>query len=241
MFLTKIRWQQWLAILFSVGLITLAWIYRDALADYLSDANKAQAWLRSLGPLGPIMLVVLNAAQIVVAPVPGYFVQAAAGWAFGAWPGAIYGTIGIAVGGALAAYLSRTLGRPFASRMVGEQRLIRWEKMTRADSPWLWAVLLLGPVGDIPYFLAGLSTFPILNLVLIAVVVRFPSVILASAVGAGVLSLNREVLVAVFVVTAFVLIFLYRYSARLQDAAEDRILRRVQSPEAPAPLESHTE
>lgn len=223
----KITWRQRGAILIVLALMGLAWAYRRPLSAALSEAESARAWLLALGALGPLMLILINAAQIVLAPIPGYFVQAAAGWVFGLWPGAVYGAIGLGLGGGLAAWLSRTLGRPFAARMVGAARLQRWEQVTRADSPWLWALLLLGPVVDIPYFLAGLSQFPIPRLIFIAVLARGPSVLLASAVGAGAVTLSPPLLAAVAVGVALLLLGFYLFGARIQQAAEARLFALI--------------
>lgn len=228
----NLKWRQWLAIAIALGLVILAWVLRRPLLDSLDNIQAARAWLQSLGPLGPLVLILTNAVQIVVAPIPGYFVQAAAGWVFGMWAGALYGTLGLLVGGTLAATLTRVLGRPFAARIIGAARLQRWQETARSDSPWLWTVLLLGPVGDIPYFLAGLSRFPIPRLMLIALLVRGPSVLLASAVGAGVVDLSPELLLALFLGLILLLALFYLFGARLQQRAEQwffGLLRRLQS------------
>jgi hypothetical protein len=74
--------------------------------------------------------------------------------------------------------------------MVGAERLAQWEHVTRADRPWFWALLFLAPIGDLPYFLAGLSRYPIPRLALIAATVRGPSVTLAAAIGAGAVAVD---------------------------------------------------
>ena len=186
----RLTWQQVVALIALAVILAVAWIYRQPLMLLLRDLEAARTWLLGLGAWGPLVLILINALQIVIAPIPGYVVQVAAGWVFGIWLGALYGTIGLALGAILATSLTRTLGRPFAARMVGEARLERWGHMIHADSAWLWAGLFLAPVGDTPYFLAGLSHYPIRRLVPLAVIVRAPSVLVASAVGAGVIGLG---------------------------------------------------
>lgn len=243
--------QQWLALLLLLSLLTLAWWFREPLRAHLSNLPEARSWLQGLGPLGAIIFIGINAAQIVIAPIPGYIVQLAGGWVFGAAQGALLGIIGLALGATLAMSLARVLGRPFVRRMIGAERLARWEHVTRADRPWLWAALFLAPIGDLPYFLAGLSRFPIRRLVLIAVVVRSPSVTLAAAIGAGAVAVNpaqaidwltalaaelHPLIVATLVIAILALLALaLRYTLRLKDILLARLNQTIQT-DMPAEL-----
>lgn len=243
--------QQWLALFFLLALIVLAWWFREPLRAHLSNLPEARIWLQSLGPLGAVIFIAINAAQIVIAPIPGYIVQLAGGWVFGAVLGAILGIAGLALGATLAMLLARLLGRPFVSRVIGTERMARWEHVTRADRAWPWAALFLAPIGDVPYFLAGLSRYPIRRLVLIAVVVRSPSVTLAAAVGAGVVAVNpaqvidwlttraaelHPLIVATLVIAVLALLaLLLRYTLRLKDTLLARLNQTIQA-EAPAEL-----
>ncbi|MDW8270358.1 MAG: VTT domain-containing protein [Anaerolineae bacterium] len=182
--------QQWAALIVLVGMITAAWVYREPLTAHLRNVDEARAWFHELGVFGPLILIAINTLQIVVAPIPGYVVQIAAGWVYGVWPGALYAIIGLATGAFLSMSLARLLGRPFALRVLGAERLARWEHAIHADRLWLWALLFLGPVGDVPYILAGLSRFPIPRLVLLALLIRSPGVVAAAAVGAGLMGLD---------------------------------------------------
>lgn len=243
-------WKQGLALALLVALGVLAWIYRDPLQTHLRNIDEARLWFHSLGPVGPVVLIGLNALQIVVAPIPGYLVQIAAGWVYGVWPGALYAIIGMAIGATLAMSLGRLLGRPFVARIIGADRLARWEHVTRADKPWLWAILFLGPLGDIPYYLAGLSSYPIRKLVLTAVLVRSPGVVFATALGAGLVSADGRALIAMtlarvrlanpwwLVAMALVLVVVaylaYRLARRLPTFWEKQISRVMQPVEAPS-------
>ncbi len=182
--------QQWAALAVFVAILAAAWVYRQPLVTYLRHGDAARAWFHGLGVMGPVVLIAINALQIVVAPIPGYVVQMAAGWVYGVWPGALYSVIGLAVGALLAMSLARLLGRPFALRVLGAERLAHWEHVVHADRLWLWALLFLGPVGDVPYILAGLSRFPIPRLLVLALVIRGPGVVAAAAIGAGLWSLD---------------------------------------------------
>jgi uncharacterized membrane protein YdjX (TVP38/TMEM64 family) len=157
-------------------------------AAFLSNPEELRAWLARLGPLGPLGLIAFNAIQVVVAPFPGYPVQIAAGFLFGWWQGTLYAVVGMILGGLLAYTLGRAYGRPLVQRIVGADRLDRWEKVAHLNSMAVWFVLMLGPLGDAPYFIAGLTKLPVWKLLAIVLLVRTPSVMVSAALGAGLIS-----------------------------------------------------
>jgi uncharacterized membrane protein YdjX (TVP38/TMEM64 family) len=182
-------WIKWvlLAAVLAVVAVLAAMHWRELVA-FLSDPEALRAWLARLGPLGPLGLIVFNAIQVVVAPFPGYPVQIAAGFLFGWWQGTLYAVVGMVLGGMLAYTLGRLYGRPLVQRIVGADRLDRWEKVAHLNSMAVWFVLMLGPLGDAPYFIAGLTKLPLWKLVAIVLLVRTPSVMVSAALGAGLIS-----------------------------------------------------
>ncbi len=175
-----------LALIVALVLLGVAlWLWGGDIYSFLSDEQALEAAVVKAGAWGPLALILFNVVQIVIAPIPGYMVQLAAGYLYGPLWGGIYGAIGVLLGAMTAMWLARTLGRPVAVMLVGENRLARWESVTHSDSVWVWLLLLLGPVGDIPYTLAGLSRVRYLTILLLTLCVRVPSVFLSTAIGGG--------------------------------------------------------
>jgi uncharacterized membrane protein YdjX (TVP38/TMEM64 family) len=213
-----------------------AWQWGETVVRLLSDEATVEAIVAQAGIWGPLALVALNVFQIVVAPVPGYVVQLAAGYLYGPLWGGIYAGIGILLGGMIAMALARTFGRPLARVMVGEERLARWESVTHSDSPWVWFLLFLGPVGDLPFFLAGLSRVSYLTVFLVVLVVRVPTAFLSTAIGAGAVPI---VWLGVLIVGAtLVMLLLHFYRAPLKAWYECNLARGARTPERTRPAES---
>jgi uncharacterized membrane protein YdjX (TVP38/TMEM64 family) len=230
--------KRWLLAAALVVLVVLVVIYWRPLMALLGDLPRLRAWLLGLGPWGPLALITLNAVQIVLAPVPGQLVQAVAGYLFGLWPGAIYGMLGMMLGGTLSMSLGRLYGRPLVERVVGVERLTRWERVAHTDSPLVWAVLMLPLFGDIPYLIAGLTRATIWKVLAITLVVRGPSVIIYAAVGAGTVSGPRYLWGALVVALALVGVLGMIYGSRVQAWAEERLLRRLHtSTDSPAQVD----
>lgn len=218
-------WLKWLLLAAAlIAAVVLVVIHYKEVMALLRDPEQVRAWLAGLGPIGPLGLIALNAAQVVVAPIPGYVVQIAAGYLFGWLLGSIYGAIGMVLGGIIAMNLGRIFGRPLVRRVVGTDRLERWEHITHLDSLWVWCILMLGPLGDAPYYIAGLTTLPIWRIAVVVLLVRSPSVIVAAAIGAGVISWKSPWVIGGLIFFVVFALVAARYQDRLDRWLDERIL-----------------
>ncbi len=227
---TAVHWSgrfPWPYVMLAVALLTTGIVVWRPLVRLATDAESARVWLASLGPWGPIAMILVSAAQIVFAPIPGYFVQVAGGYLFGAVPGTIYGVTGMLLGGAIAIGLSRRFGRPFVERKLGVERIRRWEQIAHIHSTWVWFLLMAGPVGDVPYYLAGLTRVPIWKLLVVVLITRGPAVAVAAAVGAGVADLSPELLLGLLLIVLLLGALLFKTGRQLARRLEAFLLRRV--------------
>ncbi len=180
------------------------------------DQVALEAFVAQLGWWGPFGLIALNALQIVVAPIPGYAAQLAAGFLFGPLWGGVWGSLGLMAGSMLAMLLTRVFGRPLAEFMVGAKRLADWEETTHSDNPFLWAIVLFAPTGDLPFFMAGLAKVSFTKIALLTVITRVPTTFLIAAVGAGVTVISIWQFLILFVLFMGVLLLFNRYQDPLQ-------------------------
>ena len=126
--------------------------------------------------------------------------------------------------------LARFFGRPVAKWMIGEARLQQWEKVTHTDSTWVWTLLMVGPIGDIPFVLAGLSSVSFTKIFLLTLIVRVPSAFLSTAVGGGLIPYTW--MIAVVVVAAIVTLVALRYKSELEAWFDGIMDRRIVKTEA---------
>ncbi len=220
--------RRWIKVgLLGVVLLVLAALaarYARPVYDFLSNEQLLQAWLDRLGPLGPLGVITLNAAQVVVAFIPGYAMSLASGFLYGFPEGALYGAAGMAIGGLVAMLLARVFGRPLVVRMVGEKRMQRWEEVAHLDSLPIWFILMLGPFGDVPYYIAGLTSIALWKIIAIAVALRTPSVLVTAAVGAGMLDWNSPWVIGGAVVLMGAAVAAMRYQSQIEAFIDQRVL-----------------
>lgn len=209
-----------LLLLFGVGAVA-----GPVLHGWLTDRDAIQAWVAALGPWGPLGSILLNAAQVLLAPVPGQIFGLVNGYLYGVARGTLYSWLGVQLGSALAMGLGRWLGRPLVARLAGPARLERWDRLARQQGPTFFLLVFLLPLlpDDLTCFVIGLSPLPIPYMLLLAGVGRLPGLVLSSWIGANATRPPAEVW-AVLVGGGLALAYLFsQYRERIEDA----ILRNV--------------
>jgi uncharacterized membrane protein YdjX (TVP38/TMEM64 family) len=191
------------------------------------DEEALEATIAGLGWLGPLVLVVINVLQIIIAPIPGYVVQAAAGYLYGPFWGGVWGSIGLLAGSMLAMGLARTFGRPLVERFVGAERLKHWESVTHSTNTLIWFTILAAPTGDLPYFLAGLAHVSYWKILGLTVAIRVPTTFLVAAAGAGAWSVSGWQLAAGMIAFGALFAVFYLNRQRLVGLLDHHVQRRL--------------
>ena len=223
--LDRIAYRWWLFALFLL-IIALAWRFGGDFLALVRNQHALEAFVIRLGWLGPVALILCNAAQIIIAPIPGYIVQLTAGFLYGPVWGGVWASIGLLIGSTSAMWLARTYGRPLVERLIGEGRLDRWEKVTLSTHTAVWFILLAAPIGDLPYFLAGLAQVSFLRIALLTLLIRVPSVFVATAIGAGVIGLAWWQMALIFCVGGGLLLLFLRYQDQILQWLDQRIQQK---------------
>ncbi len=123
--------------------------------------------------------------QILLPIIPGNVVNFAGGYIFGTLRGSILSILGVICGSFLAFTISRYFGRRVLNLFIKKERMKRFDGRIKKKVPLVFFLLLLipNPLGDIVYFLYGLTNLP-LSFFLIAVILsRSPGIIFSSYLG----------------------------------------------------------
>lgn len=227
-----------LAVPAAIAAVLVIMRYGPTVWRVLQDEQAIEAFVLRLGWFGPLAFVIINAMQIVIAPIPGYFVQMSAGFLYGPLWGGIWGTLGMMAGAMAAMWLARRFGQPLVRRLVSAERMARWEKVTFSTNTWLWCLLLIGPTGDVPFYLAGLSRVSFVKILGILLVVRMPSVFVSAAAGAGVTLLEWWHAVIILAVVGAVAALVWRYRASFMRRFDSLIDRQAVAAGQPAAAKS---
>ncbi|MFH0823453.1 MAG: TVP38/TMEM64 family protein [Pseudomonadota bacterium] len=157
-----------LSILVSILLIALI-IYSTGWLKVFLNKQSILSFLESLGPLSFLGFIILQAAQVVLAPIPGEVTGLMGGYIYGPFWGVILSTVGLVTGSYVAFALSRAFGRPFVEKFVNQSVMQRFDYVLHHKGLFLVFMLFLTPCFPKDYlcFILGLghlSTFEFLTI-----------------------------------------------------------------------------
>jgi uncharacterized membrane protein YdjX (TVP38/TMEM64 family) len=149
------------------------------------DREKLRGFLNSLGPLSFIGFILLQALQVVAAPVPGEVTGLLGGFLYGPFLGLILSTLGLTFGSWLAFFLSKTFGRPFVDRFVSRKTLDKYDYLLHHKGAFLVFILFLIPgfPKDILCYILGLGHLSTKEFLAISTVGRFAGTVLLTVGG----------------------------------------------------------
>jgi uncharacterized membrane protein YdjX (TVP38/TMEM64 family) len=152
----------------------------------LTDPVAVRLAIRATGALAPVVFVVVQALQVVLAPVPGQVLGFVAGYLFGVVSGTLLSVLGATLGGYVAFRLSRRYGRPVAERLVADEAIALFDGFSadHGDVALFVVFLVPGLPDDAVCFLAGIGDVDTRSFLLASVVGRFPGYFLVALAGA---------------------------------------------------------
>ena len=152
----------------------------------LTDPVAVRLAIRATGALAPVVFVVVQALQVLLAPVPGQVLGFVAGYLFGAVFGTLLSVLGATLGGYVAFRLSRRYGRPIAERLVEDEAIELFDSFSadHGDIALFVVFLVPGLPDDAICFLAGISDIDTRSFLLASIVGRFPGYFLVALAGA---------------------------------------------------------
>ena len=187
--------------------------YRE-LARFYSSRREVKAFLTSFGPYAPLPFIVLQALQVVFAPIPGEVTGVLGGYVFGTWLGFLYSSIGLTLGSAMAFGLGRWLGAHVVRRLVSDAVYHKFDFVARTGGELVALVFFLIPGFPKDYlcFLLGVSPMPFGIFFVIATFGRMPGTWLLSIQGAklGGAHYVEFVILLTLAATAALLGYIYR-------------------------------
>jgi len=221
-----VAWRRWGIIAAAITAVIVGyclWLvltdapaYRFVVRLY-SDKRFLKQTLRQWGTLAPVIFVVLQALQVIIAPIPGEVTGILGGYLFGEELGFIYSTLGLTVGSVAAFGMGRWLGAHYVRTLVSQET---WDKMgfiVEAEGAILCFIIYLIPglPKDMVGYLFGISPMPLWVFAVISTLGRVPGTWLLSAQGARTESGDYLQVILLTAVAVAVALPLYYYRHRL--------------------------
>jgi uncharacterized membrane protein YdjX (TVP38/TMEM64 family) len=181
--------------LLCLGLLFLGFHYRSYLwgqACHFLGVCTNRDWIKSTlkaaGPLAPFFFILIQALQVVFAPIPGEATGFIGGYLFGAPLGLLYSTVGLTLGSTLAFLAARWLEEHYIKRWIPGDILQKFDFLMERQGALIAFILFLLPGFPKDYlcFILGLSRMPFKLFLLICTIGRIPGTLLLTLQGAKV-------------------------------------------------------
>lgn len=204
---TKVK----IGIISAIILLILAYVIWDVVStgpitSLFNDRDRLIKAVNDFGAFGPLLYILLQIAQTVLAPIPGNVVGGLGGFLFGWW-GVLWTTIGATAGAFGVFLISRKLGRSLVEKFVKKEALDKFDFVFGKHSKIILFLIYLIPglPDDVVCYIAGLTDVPIVTLLILFSLGRLPAVIVNNYVGMG-LSEGNLTLVSILVVAGVLLL-----------------------------------
>lgn len=194
-------------LLFLALLVTLTVLFFDEITAFAKDPAALRARMDETGWRGRALFILLTAAQVVLAVIPGHPFEAAGGFCFGVWLGTLFVSAGILLGSAAAFWLGRLFGVRAITAFYPPEKLekVRFlqagEKQTALT---FTAFLIPGVPKDMLAYFMGLTNMRFGTFLWVSTLARLPGILLAALGGAALGTRSAGLVIAFAVLLAVV-------------------------------------
>jgi uncharacterized membrane protein YdjX (TVP38/TMEM64 family) len=218
-----------IAIVVVCTLVVLGYLYRRPLwenatyyYDVFTDREQIKAFVTSFGTGAPVVFIIIQILQVLLAPFPGEATGFIGGFLFGATKGFIYSSVGLTVGSLINFTIGRFLGKRFVRKLIPPAQLERMDNLVKHQGVIVLFGLFVFPGFPKDYLclFLGISAIPLKIFIILTAIGRMPGTLMLSLQGSYIFE-QRYGWFALIVSVCLVLIFLaYRYRERLYDWIE---------------------
>ena len=204
------------------------------LAPFMKDLStkKGQIAFKNkisdMGFLGILLLFGLQILQILLVVLPGEPFEVLAGMCYGAWGGCLFITISVLITTTIIFFTVRKLGKKYLYNFFHKEKVnkvmnSRLFKNSRNLEITLCILFFLPATPkDLFVYIGGLLPIKPLRFILISTLVRFPSVITSTMVGANISNGNWKLSLLIYGVT-FIVAMTLIYLVSLKDKNKEII------------------
>ena len=225
----KMPWWGWALLGLAVaGLVVLYfWLKNTGRLAVFSSVEAFRAYVSGFGVWAPLIFFLLQAAQVVAAPIPGNVTALAGGAMFGFWPALGMSVTATVLGSAIAFALAKAFGRPLVVRMVGQQVVEKYVDVVARKGTWLLFAMFLIPFfpDDALCFIAGLTAISWPLFLIIVIIARPPGLIFSTLVGSGQIVMPIWGWVLIGAAALGLMVLSFRYGEKINDWLMEKLMK----------------
>ena len=222
--LDQSKWK-WIALCFLGGLFVFIlywyhsqlWIQGGKLWGLFEDCRKLKGVIKSFGPYSPLIFILLQVIQVVVAPIPGEAIEFLGGYVFGVWAGMFYSMIGLVLGSWLAFSIARIFEKQAIEKFVSPELRKKFDYLIGHQGAILSFFLFLIPgfPKDTLCYILGLTPMHLGTFLIISTIGRIPGTWMATLQGAKAFDQQYVTLLVLLMISGLIILAFYIYHEKV--------------------------
>ncbi|MFA6308199.1 MAG: VTT domain-containing protein [Clostridia bacterium] len=167
--------------------------YLPQISKLVSEPKKFRDYLLTFGNNSVFVFIGIQALQVIIAAIPGEFVQIAGGYVYGTFLGTIYSFVGIFIGTVIVFGMIRLFGYSLIKVFISKKSIKKYDfilNSPKSEFVMLFLFLLPAIPKDIVTYLAGLTPIKPLKFFAIAMLGRLPTLVASTYIGSNVMAGN---------------------------------------------------
>jgi uncharacterized membrane protein YdjX (TVP38/TMEM64 family) len=195
------------------------------ITENFHNREEMRTYLRSWGAWAPLVFAFIQAAQVVVAPIPGELTGVVGGFLFGTFRGTVYSSLGLTLGSLIAFLTARVVGLPLVKLVVKPETLEKFHFVTepRGEIATLILFMIPGFPKDILSYLLGLSPMRLLTFLVVCGLGRIPGTLMLGYSGSAVYKAEWRLLGVIGAVCLLCFIVFYLKGEGIKDWIREKI------------------
>lgn len=189
------------------------WAKALRIYEVLHDRHQLKEIISSYGAYSPLAFILLQAIQVIVAPIPGGAIEFLGGYLFGVKLGFIYSMIGLLYGSWVAFGLARVFEKLAVERFVSPQTRGKFDYLIGHEGVILSFLLFLIPgfPKDALCYLLGLTPMHMGIFLAISTLGRIPGTLLACLQGGKAFDHQYKSFLVLSGISALMILVFYVY------------------------------
>jgi len=180
---------------------------------FLSDREKIRAYIEGFGPAAPLVFMLVQIFQVLLAPVPGEATGFVGGYLFGVTRGFLFSSVALSIGSIINFGVGRFLGRRYVRKVIPPKHLARFDAVARREGALIVFMLFIFPGFPKDYLclFLGLSALPFKIFFFMTTIGRMPGTFILSLQGAMLFEENYMILALATAGCSGIVLLGYRY------------------------------
>lgn len=224
-----------LYITLSLSIIGYTILFKYNIISTISSVESLKNYILSTKEKGVYIYILIQAAQVVILPVPAAIICVVGSLIYGPLLGGLYCSIGILIGSFISFFIGKTFGYKIVAWIAGKENTDKYSEILRKRGAFFLAIAFLLPMfpDDILCLIAGITNMKFKTFAWVTAITRPIGVICMSFFGSGYVipftGWGVYVWIVILVLVVAAIFVTYKYQDKMQEFILNKIFKRKKS------------